>query len=208
MECAPQWSSTTTSSTSEPQKNNEYAPLSLRQRLEQIVSASLTQGPTAETTFQALDRPALPQQNNRTVTVPPAPSPVPEPPVHPAPFVAAQHIPPYAPLRSAWPEPALLDLVKQQALFATDINLVSVEQGIVGNGGLGAGPLQAIANEALASVTNSPSSTSSQLVQLLADVCSHAQTSCTPNGTNQALAGAPRPPHELSAQPHSLQPSA
>ncbi len=110
--------------------------------------------------------------------------------MHPAPFVAAQHIPPYAPLRSAWPEPALLDLVKQQALYATDLNLVPLEQGVESSGGPGVGTLQAIANEALASVTNSPSSTSSQLVQLLADVCSRPQAPCTPNGTTQALTGA------------------
>ncbi|KXZ42744.1 hypothetical protein GPECTOR_121g445 [Gonium pectorale] len=119
-----------------------------------------------------------------------APSPHPTEPASSAalpPCAPAPPVPPYAAVRAAWPEPALLDLLKQQAMHPTDVNLqlatpfaaAATAMSGRGDGGHGcqqpapgAGQLlQAVSHEAAASIAACPASASQRFVQRLSELC-------------------------------------
>lgn len=150
---------------------------SLQQRLSQLVSAKgvpeRAQNGPERAKAAAPAQPADSGQAACVVGLAAAASPVPEPASSAA---VPQHVlypppvPPYAPLRSAWPESALVDFVKQQALYPTDVN-VRVGHLMLGEGAARSGLLHSISDEALANTTATPSSASFRFVQLLAEVC-------------------------------------
>ncbi|GFR49485.1 hypothetical protein Agub_g11424 [Astrephomene gubernaculifera] len=214
---APEWSSNIPSTSGAV--NTE---VSLKERLSHLVSAGVA--PHAEDrATNGLEVAKAAPTCTRNDSLQPgsaavAPSPVPEPASStavPPQVLYPPPIPPYIALRSAWPEAALLDLVKQQALYPTDVN---VRIGQPWMGAEPAGPpqsrlLHAVSNESQANIVATPASASSQLLRLLAEVCSRSCSSssnpsfsgCGSNTSNSGGAVAaggggaiPPPPPDLA----------
>ncbi|GLI59781.1 hypothetical protein VaNZ11_001744 [Volvox africanus] len=186
---APEWSSFTAANS----VHSPGAETSIRERLSHLVSdGAVTQDGdrAASAADLAMQTESGQPENTLNGANAVAPSPAPEP---AAPVLVTHQVlypppvPPYAPVRSAWPDAALIDLIKQQALYPTDVNVRFGGKVLrSAPGGMHSSALlRAIAEEAQVSIAAAPASASFQFVQLLGELCGRAAGgagSCTPPG--------------------------